>query len=122
MTITTFVFDAYGTLFDVSAAARELAAEPGREEFAEHWTTVADIWRRKQLEYTWIHAIVGENGAGKSTLMKVLSGVHPADSYQGDIIYEGDVQAFHGIRDSEDKGIIIIHQELALVPQLHSSR
>lgn len=65
-----------------------------------------------------IHAIVGENGAGKSTLMKVLSGVHPADSYDGDIIYEGEVQSFRTIADSENKGIIIIHQELALVPQL----
>lgn len=61
MTTKTFVFDAYGTLFDVAAAARELAEEPGQEEFAEHWTTVAEIWRQKQLEYTWIHAIVGEH-------------------------------------------------------------
>jgi putative multiple sugar transport system ATP-binding protein len=65
-----------------------------------------------------IHAIVGENGAGKSTLMKVLSGVHPAESYEGDIVYEGNTQSFRGISDSEAKGIIIIHQELALVPQL----
>ncbi|WP_196160516.1 multiple monosaccharide ABC transporter ATP-binding protein [Reinekea sp. G2M2-21] len=65
-----------------------------------------------------IHAIVGENGAGKSTLMKVLSGVHPADSYSGDIVFENTVQSFSGIADSEQKGIIIIHQELALVPQL----
>lgn len=61
MTTTTFVFDAYGTLFDVSAAARELSEEPGQEEFAQHWTTVAQVWRQKQLEYTWIHAIVGEH-------------------------------------------------------------
>jgi len=65
-----------------------------------------------------IHAIVGENGAGKSTLMKVLSGVHPAASYTGDIVFEQQVQSFQGIADSEQKGIIIIHQELALVPQL----
>ncbi|WP_293230949.1 multiple monosaccharide ABC transporter ATP-binding protein [Paludibacterium sp.] len=65
-----------------------------------------------------IHAIVGENGAGKSTLMKVLSGVYPHDSYQGDIVFDGEVQAFRGIADSERQGIIIIHQELALVPQL----
>src|SRR5271156_4226168 len=65
-----------------------------------------------------IHAIVGENGAGKSTLMKVLSGVHPAGSYQGDIVYKGDVRKFASIRDSEHLGIIIIHQELALAPQL----
>ncbi|MFN3274118.1 MAG: multiple monosaccharide ABC transporter ATP-binding protein [Paracoccus sp. (in: a-proteobacteria)] len=65
-----------------------------------------------------IHAICGENGAGKSTLMKVLSGVYPVGSYEGDIIYDGKPAAFRTIRDSEDLGIIIIHQELALVPLL----
>lgn len=65
-----------------------------------------------------IHAIVGENGAGKSTLMKVLSGVYPHGSYSGDIEYEGRVREFGSIRDSEEAGIIIIHQELALVPLL----
>ena len=65
-----------------------------------------------------IHAICGENGAGKSTLMKVLSGVHPAGSYDGDIVYKGEVRKFASIRDSEHLGIIIIHQELALAPQL----
>lgn len=57
MTITTCVFDAYGTLFDVAAAAREAAAEPGRESFAEHWPKVANDWRLKQLQYTWLRAI-----------------------------------------------------------------
>src|SRR4051795_6773433 len=65
-----------------------------------------------------IHAICGENGAGKSTLMKVLSGVYPHGSYEGDIEFEGEPCAFSGVRDSEDRGIVIIHQELALVPQL----
>lgn len=65
-----------------------------------------------------IHALVGENGAGKSTLMKVLSGVYPAGSYLGDIYYSGEITQFSGISDSEKKGIIIIHQELALVPLL----
>ncbi len=65
-----------------------------------------------------IHALVGENGAGKSTLMKVLSGVYPYGSYEGDIIYRGEIQQFNDIVDSEEKGIIIIHQELALVPLL----
>src|ERR1051325_7991354 len=65
-----------------------------------------------------IHAIVGENGAGKSTLMKVLSGVYPAGSYDGQIVYLGEEQQFKSIRDSEHKGIVIIHQELALVPLL----
>ena len=65
-----------------------------------------------------IHALVGENGAGKSTLMKVLSGVYPHGSYTGDIVYDGEVQRFASIRDSEERGIIIIHQELALIPLL----
>ena len=65
-----------------------------------------------------IHAICGENGAGKSTLMKVLSGVYPHGSFDGQILYQGEVQKFSNIHDSEQRGIIIIHQELALVPML----
>ena len=65
-----------------------------------------------------IHAICGENGAGKSTLMKVLSGVYPAGSYDGEIWYDGAKMAFSGTHDSEKLGLIIIHQELALVPLL----
>lgn len=65
-----------------------------------------------------IHALCGENGAGKSTLMNILSGVYPYGSYSGDIIYKGEVCQFHSIKDSESKGIVIIHQELALSPYL----
>ena len=65
-----------------------------------------------------VHAICGENGAGKSTLMKVLSGVHPHGSYEGDILFEGEECRFRDIRASEQRGIVIIHQELALVPYL----
>src|SRR5688500_16581248 len=65
-----------------------------------------------------IHAICGENGAGKSTLMKVLSGVHPHGSYEGDIVFEGEPVSFKDIRHSEQLGIVIIHQELALIPEL----
>ncbi|GLS29109.1 multiple monosaccharide ABC transporter ATP-binding protein [Mesorhizobium albiziae] len=65
-----------------------------------------------------IHAVVGENGAGKSTLMKVLSGVYPSGTYDGDIVYRGQDCHFKGIHDSERQGIVIIHQELALVPML----
>jgi putative multiple sugar transport system ATP-binding protein len=65
-----------------------------------------------------IHALVGENGAGKSTLMKVLSGVYPHGTYDGEILYDGKAMAFGGINDSERRGIIIIHQELALIPLL----
>src|SRR3954463_8649897 len=65
-----------------------------------------------------IHALVGENGAGKSTLMQVLSGVHPSGSYGGSIVYDGEERHFRDINDSEALGIIIIHQELALIPLL----
>ncbi|GEL96535.1 multiple monosaccharide ABC transporter ATP-binding protein [Cellulomonas terrae] len=65
-----------------------------------------------------IHAICGENGAGKSTLMKVLSGVYPHGTYDGSILFEGEEVEFGSINDSESKGIVIIHQELALVPFL----
>src|SRR5699024_11000122 len=65
-----------------------------------------------------IHALIGENGAGKSTLMKVLSGVHPSGTYIGNIKYRNEVCTFNTINDSEEKGIVIVHQELALVPEL----
>ena len=65
-----------------------------------------------------VHAITGENGAGKSTLMKVLSGVYPHGSYEGEIHFDGQECRFGGIHDSERVGIVIIHQELALVPLL----
>jgi putative multiple sugar transport system ATP-binding protein len=65
-----------------------------------------------------IHALVGENGAGKSTLMNVLSGIYPYGSYEGDIVYDGEICKFKEIKDSEWKGIVIIHQELALVPYM----
>ena len=65
-----------------------------------------------------IHALVGENGAGKSTLMNVLSGIYPYGSYEGDIVYDGKICKFKEIKDSEKKGIVIIHQELALVPYM----
>ncbi|MET3699815.1 putative multiple sugar transport system ATP-binding protein [Bacillus oleivorans] len=65
-----------------------------------------------------IHCLVGENGAGKSTLMKVLSGVYPYGTYEGDLVFEGRIQQFHKISDSVHAGIVIIHQELALFPDL----
>ncbi|MCI1635376.1 sugar ABC transporter ATP-binding protein [Bifidobacterium sp.] len=65
-----------------------------------------------------VHAICGENGAGKSTLMKVLSGVYPYGTYSGDIVFSGKVAKFHSIKESEKSGIVIIHQELALIPEL----
>jgi len=71
-----------------------------------------------QVEEGEIHALVGENGAGKSTLMNVLSGIYPYGSYEGEIVYQGQRCEFHKIKDSESRGIVIIHQELALVPYL----
>ncbi|TCN18087.1 multiple monosaccharide ABC transporter ATP-binding protein [Mesobacillus foraminis] len=65
-----------------------------------------------------IHALCGENGAGKSTLMKVLSGVYPYGSYSGDIYFKGEECQFKDIKQSEELGIVIIHQELALIPYL----
>ncbi|MBA4685700.1 MAG: sugar ABC transporter ATP-binding protein [Candidatus Galacturonibacter soehngenii] len=71
-----------------------------------------------KVEEGEIHALVGENGAGKSTLMNVLSGIYPFGSYEGDITYNGEICKFTKIKDSEEKGIVIIHQELALVPHM----
>src|SRR4051812_4071393 len=70
------------------------------------------------VEAGQIHALVGENGAGKSTLMKVLSGVYPHGDYEGEIEFDGQECRFAGIRDSEHRGIVIIHQELALASNL----
>lgn len=83
MPITTCVFDAYGTLFDVSAAARECAAEPGREAFAKTWQKLAADWRTKQLQYSWLRALsdaytdfweVTENGLDYAMEANGLSG------------------------------------------------
>ncbi|SFR84499.1 multiple monosaccharide ABC transporter ATP-binding protein [Anaeromicropila populeti] len=71
-----------------------------------------------KVEEGEIHALVGENGAGKSTLMNVLSGVYPYGSYEGQILYRGEECKFNVIKDSEEKGIVIIHQELALIPYM----
>ena len=65
-----------------------------------------------------IHGLCGENGAGKSTLMNVLSGVYPHGTYSGDVVYKGDICKFRDLKESEAKGIVIIHQELALSPLL----
>jgi len=71
-----------------------------------------------EVERGQVHAICGENGAGKSTLMKVLSGVYPAGSFDGEILLDGEPVRFANINDSEAAGVVIIHQELALSPFL----
>lgn len=65
-----------------------------------------------------IHALCGENGAGKSTLIKILGAVHPYNTYQGQLQIDGDEQFFRNVRDAEHVGIAIIHQELALIPEM----
>lgn len=71
-----------------------------------------------RVQQNEIHALCGENGAGKSTLMSVLSGIYPYGTYEGEIYYKGKLCQFRNIKDSERMGIVIIHQELALVPNL----
>jgi putative multiple sugar transport system ATP-binding protein len=71
-----------------------------------------------KVEEGEIHTLVGENGAGKSTLMNILSGIYPYGSYEGEIIYDGSLCQFSDIKHSEEKGIVIIHQELALIPYM----
>src|SRR5882757_8737241 len=71
-----------------------------------------------ELQAGEIHALCGENGAGKSTLIKLLSGIHPHGSYEGDLVVDDKVVAFHSIRDAEAAGIAVITQEFALVDEL----
>jgi putative multiple sugar transport system ATP-binding protein len=71
-----------------------------------------------KVEEGEIHTLVGENGAGKSTLMNILSGIYPFGSYEGEVAYDGKTCHFTNIKDSEEKGIVIIHRELALIPYM----
>src|SRR5215218_2722864 len=64
-----------------------------------------------------IHALVGENGAGKSTLMKIVGGAYPFGTYDGEVIVDGNVRRFGGVRAAEDAGIAVVHQELPLIPE-----
>mgnify|MGYP006275180421 CR=1 FL=1 len=84
MAITTCVFDAYGTLFDVSAAAREAAAEPGREALAEGWPALAETWRRKQLEYSWLRAVTGVHADFWTVTQDALDWALEAEGLGGD--------------------------------------
>ncbi|HCW48070.1 MAG TPA: D-xylose ABC transporter ATP-binding protein, partial [Erwiniaceae bacterium] len=71
-----------------------------------------------RLEAGEVVSLCGENGSGKSTLMKVLCGLYPTGDYEGEILFAGEPLRAATIRDTERKGIVIIHQELALVRQL----
>ena len=84
MAITTCIFDAYGTLFDVAAAAREAASEPGREAFAQHWQKVADDWRLKQLQYTWLRAVADAHTDFWEVTQNGLDWALEASGLQGD--------------------------------------
>ncbi|MBO9406567.1 haloacid dehalogenase type II [Shimia sp. R9_1] len=84
MAITTCVFDAYGTLFDVAAAAREAASEPGREAFAAHWMDVANNWRLKQLQYTWLRAVADAHTDFWEVTQNGLDWALEASGLQGD--------------------------------------
>ncbi|APX90442.1 haloacid dehalogenase, type II [Brevirhabdus pacifica] len=84
MPITTCIFDAYGTLFDVSAAAREAAAEPGREAFAPHWPQIAFDWRMKQLNYTWLRAVTGAHADFGEVTRNALDWALEASGMDGD--------------------------------------
>lgn len=84
MTITTCIFDAYGTLFDVSAAARRAAAEPGRERFARHWPAIAAQWRLKQLQYSWLRAVMDRHTDFWSVTQDALDWALEAEGLDGD--------------------------------------
>ncbi|MEO3416254.1 haloacid dehalogenase type II [Roseovarius sp. CAU 1744] len=84
MPITTCIFDAYGTLFDVGAAARNAAAEPGREAFARDWPQIANDWRLKQLQYTWLRAITGNHADFWDVTQDGLDWALEASGHSGD--------------------------------------
>ncbi|MGR3637618.1 MAG: haloacid dehalogenase type II [Shimia sp.] len=84
MAITTCIFDAYGTLFDVAAAAREAASEPGRDAFAKHWSKVANDWRLKQLQYTWLRAVANAHADFWEVTQNGLDWALEASGLEGD--------------------------------------
>ncbi len=84
MPITTCIFDAYGTLFDVSAAARTAASEPGRETLAAKWQELAEIWRLKQLQYTWLRAVADAHTDFWTVTQNGLDYALEATGLQGD--------------------------------------
>ena len=104
MTIKTCVFDAYGTLFDVGAAARKAAGEPGREAFAAKWPAIAETWRLKQLQYTWLRAV-----ADAHTDFWTVTG-------EG-LDYALEAQGFDGDADLR-QGLLALYWELEAYPEV----
>ncbi len=103
MPITTCVFDAYGTLFDVAAAARRLSQQPGRETFRDKWPRLAELWRQKQLQYTWLRA---------------TAGVH-ADFWQ--VTADGldyAIEAVGGVAPDERQALMDLYFELEAYPEV----
>lgn len=83
--ITTCIFDAYGTLFDVAAAARQVATEPGRADFARHWPALSEKWRQKQLQYSWLRTITGDHTDFWSLTQDGLDWALEAEGLAGDV-------------------------------------
>lgn len=105
MPIATCVFDAYGTLFDVAAAARRLAADPAHPRFAELWPRIAEIWRAKQLQYSWLRA---------------TAGVH-TDFWQvtADAL-DYALEAVGGVAEDERRALLDLYFELDAFPEVPS--
>jgi 2-haloacid dehalogenase len=104
MPITTCVFDAYGTLFDVAAAARECAAESGREDFAANWVQVATDWRLKQLQYTWLRGLADAH----TDFWQVT---------QNGLDYALEVSALEGDRELRER-LLALYWELSAYPEV----
>jgi 2-haloacid dehalogenase len=85
MPIKTVVFDAYGTLFDVASAARTAASEPHRDKLRACWQDLADDWRLKQLQYTWLRAIVDAHSDFWDVTQDGLDWALENNGLQGDI-------------------------------------
>ncbi|MBC7165008.1 MAG: haloacid dehalogenase type II [Roseovarius sp.] len=104
MPITTCIFDAYGTLFDVAAAARAVAAETGRETFARHWPAIAAKWRMKQLQYTWLRAVMGAHIGFWQVTQDGLDWALESEGLEGDT----------GLRER----LLHLYRELAAFPEV----
>jgi len=102
--IAACVFDAYGTLFDVAAAARAAAAEPGRARFAEAWPQVAELWRQKQLQYSWLLAVTGDHTDFWTVTQNALDWALEATGQDGDT----------GLRDR----LLALYRELEAFPEV----